>query len=109
VREVDGEYITQDLLNRPQLVTNWSQYVERYGEFIPGAYLSHAVYGYFLNGGTRCYVVSVTPATTGGQREQAHSSRRASGRTCMRRVRCWRRGLPEARGAYMGAEGDPPV
>jgi hypothetical protein len=59
VREVDGEYITQDLLNRPQLVTNWSQYVERYGEFIPGAYLSHAVYGYFLNGGTRCYVVSV--------------------------------------------------
>ncbi|MEE8392169.1 MAG: phage tail sheath subtilisin-like domain-containing protein [Anaerolineae bacterium] len=58
-REIDGELITQDLLNRPQLVTNWSQYVERYGEFVPGAYLSHAVYGYFTNGGTRCYIVSV--------------------------------------------------
>jgi phage tail sheath protein FI len=58
-REVDGEMITQDLLNRPQLVTNWTQYVERYGEFVPGAYLPHAVYGYFMNGGTRCYVVSV--------------------------------------------------
>jgi hypothetical protein len=59
VREVDGENITEDLLNRPQLVTNWTQFVERYGEFAPGAYLPHAVYGYFTNGGTRCYVVSV--------------------------------------------------
>lgn len=58
-REIDGEVIVQDLLNRSQLVTNWSQYVERYGEFAPGAYLPHAVYGYFMNGGTRCYVVSV--------------------------------------------------
>jgi phage tail sheath protein FI len=59
MREIDGELIAQDLLNRPQLVTNWSQYVERFGEFVPGAYLPHAVYGYFMNGGTRCYVVSV--------------------------------------------------
>ncbi|NLE99698.1 MAG: phage tail sheath family protein, partial [Anaerolineales bacterium] len=58
-REIDGELITEDLLNKPQLVTNWTQYVERYGDFVPGAYLSHAVYGYFMNGGTRCYVVSV--------------------------------------------------
>ena len=58
-REVDGEMVTQDLLNRPQLVTNWTQFVERFGEFVPGAYLPHAVYGYFSNGGTRCYVVSV--------------------------------------------------
>ncbi len=59
VREIDGELITEDLLNRPQLVTNWTQFVERYGDFVPGAYLAHSVYGYFLNGGTRCYVVSV--------------------------------------------------
>ncbi|NLE44876.1 MAG: phage tail sheath family protein [Chloroflexi bacterium] len=58
-REIDGEVVVEDLLNKPQLVTNWSQYVERYGEFVPGAFLSHAVYGYFMNGGTRCYVVSV--------------------------------------------------
>jgi phage tail sheath protein FI len=58
-REIDGEMITQDLLNRPQLVTNWSQYMQSYGAFVPGAYLPQAVYGYFMNGGTRCYVVSV--------------------------------------------------
>ena len=58
-REIDGEWITENLLNKPQLVTNWSQFVERYGGFVPGAYLPHSVYGYFSNGGTRCYVVSV--------------------------------------------------
>ena len=58
-REIDGEVISQDLLNRPQLVTNWSQFVQSYGAFVPGAYLPQAVYGYFMNGGTRCYVVSV--------------------------------------------------
>jgi phage tail sheath protein FI len=58
-REVDGELITQDLINRPQLVTNWTQFSERYGGFAPGAYLPQAVYGYFMNGGSRCYVVSV--------------------------------------------------
>jgi phage tail sheath protein FI len=58
-REIDGEPVIQNLLNVPQLVTNWSQFVERYGDFTPGAYLPHAVYGYFTNGGTRCYVLSV--------------------------------------------------
>ena len=58
-REIDGELVTEDLLNKPQLVTNWSQFVERYGSFVPGAYLAHSVYGYFTNGGSRCYVVSV--------------------------------------------------
>jgi phage tail sheath protein FI len=59
VREVDGEWVTEDLLNKPQLVTNWTQYVQRFGGFVQGAYLPHAVYGYFHNGGSRCYVVSV--------------------------------------------------
>lgn len=59
VREVDGEMITEDLLNQPQLVTNWTQYQQRFGSFVSGAYLPHAVYGYFHNGGSRCYVVSV--------------------------------------------------
>jgi phage tail sheath protein FI len=56
---IDGETVTTELLNRPQLVTNWSQFVERFGGFVAGAYLPHAVYGYFQNGGTRCYVLSV--------------------------------------------------
>ncbi|RME74495.1 MAG: phage tail sheath family protein [Chloroflexi bacterium] len=58
-QRVDGETITVDVLGKPQLVTNWTQYVETFGGFIEGAYLPYAVYGYFLNGGSRCYVVSV--------------------------------------------------
>jgi phage tail sheath protein FI len=58
-REVDGELVTEYLLNKPQLVTNWTQYVQRFGGFVGGAYMPHAVYGYFHNGGSRCYVVSV--------------------------------------------------
>ncbi len=56
---VDGEVVTRDLLGKAQLVTNWSQFVERFGSFVDGALMPHSVYGYFLNGGTRCYVVSV--------------------------------------------------
>ena len=56
---VDGETVTHDLLGKAQLVTNWSQYAERFGGFVQGAYLPHSVYGYFQNGGTRCYVLSI--------------------------------------------------
>jgi phage tail sheath protein FI len=59
VREVDGEMVVENLLNRPQLVTNWTQFVERFGGFVAGVNLPQSVYGYFTNGGSRCYVVSV--------------------------------------------------
>ncbi|MCA9993373.1 MAG: hypothetical protein KDE29_20450, partial [Anaerolineales bacterium] len=46
-------------VNEAVAINNWSQFVR---EFVPesgGAStpLSHAVYGFFLNGGSRCYVV----------------------------------------------------
>ncbi|MEX1022719.1 MAG: phage tail sheath family protein [Dehalococcoidia bacterium] len=44
---------------RPTLVTNWSQFERNYGGFIEGAMLPHAVYGFFANGGGRCYIVKV--------------------------------------------------
>ena len=59
VREVDGEMVVENLLNRPQLVTNWTQFVERFGGFVAGVRMPQAVYGYFTNGGSRCYVTSV--------------------------------------------------
>lgn len=58
-REIDGELVVENLLNRPQLVTNWTQFVERFGGFVSGVNLPQSVYGYFTNGGSRCYVVSV--------------------------------------------------
>ncbi|GAA0815912.1 phage tail sheath family protein [Spirilliplanes yamanashiensis] len=45
--------------NQPTLVTNWTQYTQAFGGFIPGSYLAHAVYGYFANGGGSAYVVRV--------------------------------------------------
>jgi uncharacterized protein len=54
-------------LNEPILVTNWTQYTNNFGEFVDGAYLPHAVYGYFLNGGGSAYVVRIGgPAESNG-------------------------------------------
>ncbi|MET9175474.1 phage tail sheath family protein [Streptomyces misionensis] len=45
--------------HEPTLVTNWDQYTQLFGGFTEGAYLPHAVYGYFANGGGAAYVVRV--------------------------------------------------
>ncbi len=47
------------VLNKPVAISNWTQFTDKFGGFVDGAYLPYAVYGYFLNGGSRCYVVSV--------------------------------------------------
>ena len=54
-------------VNEPLLVTNWTQFTQSFGEFVPGAYLAHAVYGYFLNGGGSCYVVRIGTDDDGSQ------------------------------------------
>jgi phage tail sheath protein FI len=54
-------------VNTPMRIANWSQFARIYGDpetpangpFIEGAYLAHAVYGFFLNGGALCWVVRV--------------------------------------------------
>ncbi len=43
-------------VNQPTFIANWTQFVNTFGGFIPGGYLAHAVYGFFNNGGTMCYV-----------------------------------------------------
>jgi phage tail sheath protein FI len=53
----NGEPVS--LLGKPTLITNWSQYVQKFGGFVAGAYLPDSVYGYFANGGGICYVISL--------------------------------------------------
>ncbi|HLU67750.1 MAG TPA: phage tail sheath family protein [Kofleriaceae bacterium] len=54
-------------VNEPVLITNWSQFVKTFGDFAQcSPYLAHAVYGFFNNGGSRCFVVNVG----GGGEEQ---------------------------------------
>ncbi len=45
--------------NEPTLVTNWTQFVTTFGEFMEGSYLAHAVYAYYQNGGSIAYVVRI--------------------------------------------------
>jgi phage tail sheath protein FI len=44
---------------QPVFVSSWTQFVEDFGGFAPGFYLPHSVYGYFLNGGSSCFVQSL--------------------------------------------------
>lgn len=46
-------------LNEAVFCTNWSQFVKTFGDFQNSEYLAHAVYGFFNNGGGRCYVINV--------------------------------------------------
>src|SRR4051794_4940539 len=63
-------------VNTPRLITNWTQFTKAFGDLIgdPTAVatadatpaidtnqrgLAHAVYGFFNNGGSRCYVVRI--------------------------------------------------
>jgi phage tail sheath protein FI len=64
--------------NEAVLITNWSQFVKTFGDFKDcSMYLAHAVYGFFNNGGSRCFVVNVgapesedvAPVVTAGEKK----------------------------------------
>src|SRR5436305_3337015 len=68
--------------NETVLITNWSQFVKTYGDFKDcSEHLAHGVYGFFNNGGSRCFVVNVgapegahvqtkpTPAVAGDKKD----------------------------------------
>lgn len=54
---------TRGALNKPMLVTNWSQFVKHFGDYRRDSYLAYAVYGFFLNKGKRCFVTRVASPT----------------------------------------------
>jgi phage tail sheath protein FI len=58
--------------NHPTRVTSWTEFVRNFGDpnpkigpFLDGSYMAHAVRGYFLNGGTTCWIVRVDEAPLG--------------------------------------------
>ena len=51
---------TSGPIKKPTLIQSWDAFVSTFGGFIaeqPASYLAPAVYGFFLNGGTACYIV----------------------------------------------------
>ena len=50
-------------LDTPQLITSWTQFTTKFGDFQAGNnVLAHAVFGFFNNGGTACFVQRVANA-----------------------------------------------
>ncbi len=73
--------VVESRLNKATLVTNWTQFVEIFGDFTSGAYLPDAVYGYFANGGGPCFVTSLRALNEGGvEAQSAEASVAAKGR-----------------------------
>jgi phage tail sheath protein FI len=50
---------TRGALSSAKLITNWTQFVRHFGSFRRDSFLAYAVQGFFLNKGSRCYVVRV--------------------------------------------------
>jgi phage tail sheath protein FI len=46
-------------VNEATLITNWGQFTRTFGEFADSPHLAHAAYGFFNNGGARCFVTNV--------------------------------------------------
>jgi hypothetical protein len=63
---VDTTFTVTAAVNQPVAVTNFAEFTRTFGSFSTDdgqRALAHAVYGFFLNGGTRCYVVRAADAT----------------------------------------------
>lgn len=59
-------------LNEAVLITNWSQFVKTFGDFKDcSEHLAHSVYGFFNNGGSRCFVVNVGAPVEAKQESKA--------------------------------------
>src|ERR1041385_3100047 len=65
-------------VNESVLITNWSQFVKTFGDFKDcSEHLAHAVYGFFNNGGSRCFVVNVGAPEVAKQETKAADKAKA--------------------------------
>lgn len=53
---------TEIAVNQPQPLTVWAEFEQFFGEPLLNSYLAYAVRGFFLNGGSLCYVVRIRDA-----------------------------------------------
>jgi len=68
-------------VNKAIFCANWTQFVNTFGDFRDSQYLAHAVYGFFNNGGTRCFITNVGEHPAGMDRvhEEAAPAAAAAG------------------------------
>jgi Bacteriophage tail sheath protein len=59
------DYYVVAAAGQPRLVVSWEEFKNNFGDVQPGnQVLAHAIYGFFNNGGGRCWVTRVAPAAT---------------------------------------------
>ena len=62
-------------LNEPVVIQSVQQFLRFFGEPIKGSYLYASVWGFFMNGGTRCHVIRVAHVFRNGKSELARMAR----------------------------------
>ena len=64
----DGDFDNDTLVDKATLITNWGEFVKKFGVYdeTVAPYLPPAVYGFFANGGSSCYVVRVKAGAADG-------------------------------------------
>src|SRR5947209_1940974 len=94
-------------VNQAVLITNWSQYVKTFGDFTQSQHLAHGVYGFFNNGGARCFVVNVG-APVAAEAEQAAAPKGEGKEGEKRDERQYKKpATPDRDGLYIGKDNGP--
>jgi phage tail sheath protein FI len=60
-------------VNEAVLVTNWTQYTKTFGGMHTGGWLTHGVYQFFQNGGTKCFINNLAPSAAADEEEESSS------------------------------------
>lgn len=70
-----GQNYTKVPAGQPSLVTGWEEFKKKFGDVQAGnRVLANAVYGFFNNGGTRCWVTRVTNLTVDNDVDQVEDA-----------------------------------
>ena len=62
-------------LNEPVVIQSVQQFRRFFGEPVEGSYLYSSVWGFFMNGGTRCHVIRIAHVFRNGKAELARKAR----------------------------------
>ena len=62
-------------LNEPVVIKSVQQFLRFFGEPVEGSYLYASVWGFFMNGGTRCHVIRIAHVFRNGKAELARKAR----------------------------------
>lgn len=66
-------------INEPTLVTNWTAYTKLFGGMHTQGWLGHAVYLFFQNGGTKCYINNLAQVAPPKKTKAAAASAEGAG------------------------------